>query len=121
MNTRKKSKPSATKIMSSELTDSAWSKIYKTLDPDEKELYDSTERGEWNTTDNLKKEIEMAKIAAENYFKKDAMVSLRMSQETKNRLKNIAIEAGIPYQSLISNVLNRYSLGLLKDLKQKTG
>ena len=43
-----------------------------------------------------------------------------MSKETQKRLKHIAVEAGIPYQSLISNVLNRHSLGLQKDFKRKT-
>ena len=113
-------KPSNAKTIA-EWTNKDWNKMYKNLDLDEKELYDSTERGEWSTTENLKEEIELGRIAAENYFKKDTMVSLRMSTETQKRLKHIAVEAGIPYQSLISNVLNRYSLGLLKDFKRKTG
>ena len=122
MSTKSKStKTSIAKIPPTEWTNKDWTKMYKNLDPEEKELYDSVEKGEWSTADNLKEEIEIARIAAENYFKKDTMVSLRMSKETQKRLKHIAVEAGIPYQSLISNVLNRYSLGLLKDFKQKTG
>ena len=120
-NRKKPIEPSAAKTSSAKKAGKDWSKMYKNLDPEEKELYDSVERGEWSATDNLNEEIEMARIAAENYFKKDTMVSLRMSKETQKRLKHIAVEAGIPYQSLISNVLNRYSLGLLKDFKKKTG
>ena len=65
-------------------TDANWNKMYKNLDSKEKELYDLVELGGWSSTDNLKEEIEMARIAAENYFKKDTIVSLRCLKKHKN-------------------------------------
>lgn len=40
------------------------------LDSEEQALSDSVDRGEWQTVDNLKEKIAIAKKAVANYFKK---------------------------------------------------
>ncbi len=42
------------------------------LDPDEQDLLDSVERGEWKTVENLEEQAAFAKAAAENYLHKKA-------------------------------------------------
>ncbi len=41
-----------------------------TLDPEEQELLDSVERGEWVSVDNLEEEIAFAKEASANFLRK---------------------------------------------------
>ncbi len=40
------------------------------LDPEEQELSDSFDRGEWKSVENLKEELALAQEAAVNYFRK---------------------------------------------------
>ncbi len=46
-----------------------------------------------------------------------ARVNIRLSAEVLERLRRDAEETGIPYQTLISSVLNRYAHGRLHDEK----
>lgn len=45
------------------------------LDPEEQEMLDSVERGEWKTVDNLEEAMAFAKEAAANYFRKKRSLS----------------------------------------------
>lgn len=49
------------------------------LDPEEQELLESVERGEWKTVDNVEEEMAFAKEAASNFLRKDERVTLRLS------------------------------------------
>jgi len=42
-----------------------------TLDPEEQELLDSIERGEWKSIENLNEELALAKKAAAHFLHKD--------------------------------------------------
>ena len=81
------------------------------LDDEEKELSDSYDRGEWTSVENLQEEIAKAKKAASRYFQKDARVNIRIASSDLKRLKQIAAYEGLPYQTLISSVLHKYSAG----------
>lgn len=50
------------------------------LDPEEKEILESVEQGEWRTVDNFKEEAALAKKAAKNFLRKDERATLRLSQ-----------------------------------------
>ena len=88
-------------------------KSRSTLDKDEKEILESFERGEWKTVKNLKEEITIAKRAATNFLNKDARINIRLSSSDLARLKRIAANEGLPYQTLISSVLHKYAAGHL--------
>jgi len=85
------------------------------LNKQEKEILDSFERGEWESTPNLKKEIKKYREYASKTLKKDKRVNIRMSSKVLEELKAIAIENGIPYQTLMSSILHRYVSGRLID------
>jgi len=85
------------------------------LNKQEKEILDSFERGEWESTPNLKKEIKKHREYALKTLKKDKRVNIRMSSKVLEELKAIAIENGIPYQTLMSSILHRYVSGRLID------
>lgn len=85
------------------------------LNKQEKEILDSFERGEWESTPNLKKEIKKHREYSLKTLKKDKRVNIRMSSKVLEELKAIAIENGIPYQTLMSSILHRYVSGRLID------
>jgi predicted DNA binding CopG/RHH family protein len=90
-------------------------------DIEEKKLIDSVERGEWKTVDDfseLKKEIVRA---AKETALKDFRINVRISKRDVEELKTLAMQEGIPYQTLITSILHKYVSGRLIDSsKSKT-
>ncbi len=85
------------------------------LNEEETELLDSLESGEWNSVENLKKEISSHQEIARNTLKKDKRVNLRMSSKDLEAIKTFAVEEGLPYQTLMSSVLHKFITGRLVD------
>jgi predicted DNA binding CopG/RHH family protein len=63
-------------------------------------------------------EINAIKKLANNTFKKDKRISIRLYEHDFNGIQEKALEMGIPYQTLISGIIHRYIEG---DLKSKIG
>jgi len=84
---------------------------------DEKELFESVEKGEWGSVENLAEEIAVAKEAAEATYGKDQRMNIRISSRDMNSLKVRAREEGMPYQTLVSSIIHRYLTGRLKEIK----
>jgi predicted DNA binding CopG/RHH family protein len=80
---------------------------------DEKDLFESVEKGEWSSVDNLAGEIAVAREAAEATYGKDQRMNIRISSRDMNSLKVRAREEGIPYQTLVSSIIHRYLRGTL--------
>jgi len=83
------------------------------LDKDEQEILKSFEKGEWKTVQNVEKEIIKHQQYARNTLKKDKMVNIRISSKVLEEIQALAVENGIPYQTLMSSVLHRYVSGYL--------
>jgi predicted DNA binding CopG/RHH family protein len=83
------------------------------FDEEEKELFESVERGEWTSIDNLENEIAQAREAAESTYGKDQRMNIRISSRDIGMLKVRAREEGIPYQTLVSSIIHRYLAGRL--------
>ncbi|MCX4084028.1 CopG family antitoxin [Rickettsia hoogstraalii] len=90
-------------------------KKYK-LTEEEQEILDYFEKGELVKLpeEELKKQKEIAKIAAANFFKKSERINIRLPLHDLNHIKRVAAQEGIPYQTLIANVLHKYASGYLK-------
>src|ERR1700722_9470193 len=86
------------------------------LDPEEKELLESVERGEWKTVDNAEEEAAFAREAAAHSLRKDERVTLRLSSGDLDRLKQKAAYKGLPYQTFIASVLHEYAAGHFKEI-----
>jgi len=82
---------------------------------DEKELFESIEKGEWSSVGNLSQEIAVAKEAAEATYGKDQRMNIRISSRDMSSLKVRAREEGIPYQTLVSSIIHRYLTGRLRE------
>ena len=83
------------------------------LDKDELDILESFERGEWKSVKNLKQEIKKHQEYARQTLKKDKRINIRISSKDLDELQSMAIEGGIPYQTLISSVLHLYVTGRL--------
>ena len=85
------------------------------LDREEQEILESFERGEWKSVRNIKSEIAKHQTYARNTLKKDKRVNIRISSKDLVEIQTLAIEDGLPYQTLISSILHRYVTGRLID------
>jgi len=83
------------------------------LDNDEQEILESFERGEWKSVHNVKSEIMKHQQYARKTLKKDKRVNIRISSKVLEEIQALAVENGIPYQTLMSSILHRYVSGYL--------
>lgn len=85
------------------------------LDKSEKELLAAYKAGEFKSvlTPARKKSI---KHSAEQAFKKDKRINMRISCRDLDAIQRRALEEGIPYQTLVSSVLHKYVSGGLHDV-----
>lgn len=83
------------------------------LDEEEKELLESIERDEWISVKD-DKEMKLLREAAKSTIKrlrKNKRINVRVSEQDLGEIKTIAMEEGIPYQTLISSILHKYVNG----------
>ena len=85
------------------------------LDKEEQALGASFERGEWKSVQNAKQEIARHHQYAKNTLRKDKRVNIRISSKDLDELQTIALQEGIPYQTLMGSILHRYAAGRLSD------
>ena len=78
------------------------------LDSEEKALLEELEKDEWKSIVASPKDLAQFKQAARNTLKKDKRVNIRISERDLSSIQKIALEEGIPYQTLISSVLHKY-------------
>ena len=87
-------------------------KDYK-LYPEEQEILDwfenpATEHVSSLSADEDKK---IAKTAAKNFTQKTERINIRLTPYDLSHIKRIAAKEGIPYQTLISSILHKYTAG----------
>lgn len=85
------------------------------LDSEEQELLDAYESEEFESDLDTDRR-EYVATAAEEAFKKDKRINIRISSRDLEALQRRALEEGLPYQSLVSSVLHKYVSGGLKDI-----
>jgi predicted DNA binding CopG/RHH family protein len=85
------------------------------LDKYEQEILDAYERGELIETKPTPDEMEMYRQIARNTLRKDKRVNIRLSAKDLGDLQVMALEEGIPYQTLMSSILHKYVTGRLTE------
>jgi len=88
------------------------------LDEEEKDILESYERGEWMPVKNPKAEIKKLRQYARNTLQKDKRINIRMSSKDLDQVQVIAVQEGIPYQTLISSIIHKYVAGYLIEKKR---
>jgi len=84
----------------------------------EKELLRSFEDGEWKPIKNLDSKIKEYSSYARDTLKKEKRINIRLNEKDLESIQNIAVDEGIPYQTLISSLIHKYVTGKLIDKKQ---
>jgi predicted DNA binding CopG/RHH family protein len=86
------------------------------LEADERELLESVERGEWNSTGGGKRARARYSRYAKATFRKDRRLNIRLSGKDLEAIQKRALAEGLPYQTLISSLLHKYAAGRLKEV-----
>jgi len=83
------------------------------LDPEEQEILDAFNRGEWiSKGENLDK----YKEAAKQTFAKNHRINFRVSEKDFRGIQVKARKEGMPYQTLVSSVIHKFLSGQLKEV-----
>ena len=85
------------------------------LSKEEQQILDDFEAGEFKSVLTPKRK-KILQAAAEESFKKDKRINIRISSRDLESLQRRALEEGIPYQTLVSSVLHKYVSGGLHDI-----
>ncbi|MBV9388442.1 MAG: hypothetical protein JOZ78_18620 [Chroococcidiopsidaceae cyanobacterium CP_BM_ER_R8_30] len=80
---------------------------------DDDDILESYERGEWVSVLNLETEKKRYQEAARLSMKKDRRVNIRLSSHDLEAIQRLAVEEGLPYQTLLSSIIHRYATGRL--------
>ena len=88
------------------------------FDKEDKEIYESIQRGEWRPIDKkkaekLKKEMVLAAKEAMD-VKRKQQISINLQKDDIAFVKQRALETGIPYQTIISCLLRQYREGNIR-------
>ncbi len=87
------------------------------LNNQEKEIEELFKRDEIVLSKPDKKLLGRLRSAAENTFRKDRRINIRLSERDMVGIQKVAAAKGVPYQSLISGLIHQYVEG---DLVQKS-
>lgn len=82
---------------------------YFELDQEEKQLLEEIERGEWKSVKDFAKAKREAIEAARNTLNKIRNINIRLSEKDLQKLKAKAVREGLPYQTLASSILHKYT------------
>lgn len=85
------------------------------LNQEERELLEAYESDEF-VSDLTHERKEQLSAAAQESFKKDKRMNIRISSRDLDALQRRALEEGLPYQALVSSVLHKYVSGGFKDV-----
>jgi len=90
------------------------------LDKEEQDLLNSFESGEGKPVANRRQEIARHVAYARNTLAKNRRVNIRISSKDLEELQTIAVEDGIPYQTLMASVLHRFASGRFMEVPSRT-
>ncbi len=84
---------------------------------EEKELLKALESGQIELRKPTKRELGDLAVAADQTFKKDRRINIRLSRHDLQGIQRAALRKGLPYQALISSLIHQYVEG---DLVERT-
>jgi len=83
------------------------------LNKEERQMLGDLERGEFKSVPNLEKEKKRIQAIARASLKKNKRVNIRLAENDIYSIRNLAMEEGIPYQTLMASILHKYASGRL--------
>lgn len=88
------------------------------LDKEELELLEAYDTHEFESDLSPDRRRNLVNLA-EQAFKKDTAINIKISNRDLEALQRRALEEGLPYQSLVASILHKYISGGLKDITTK--
>lgn len=82
---------------------------YFELTKEEQNILKAIEAGEFKSVRNLNQAKKNAVYAARNTLSKTRNINIRLSDKDLQKIKALAVEKGLPYQTFISSLLHQYS------------
>lgn len=79
----------------------------------EQDILNDLDKGEFVSVKNAKEIMHLAQQAASNYIKRDNRVNVRISGADLNMIKQVAVEEGLPYQTLLASIIHKFVSGRL--------
>ena len=83
------------------------------LDEEEREILEAFERGDLQPSPDREAIIARLRSYAEASARKDRRVNIRITAADLSALQSLAVEEGIPYQTLMASILHKYVTGRL--------
>lgn len=90
------------------------------LDSYEAELEKTISKAKPLPKQRKEKALAALKSAAENYRVKNKRISIRVYGSDLENIKRIALQEGLPYQTLITSVLHKFATGQLGNIQSKS-
>lgn len=88
------------------------------LTKEEKTILKDVESGKYKPVKNLHQEIARYQQYARNTLSKSRTINIRLSEPDLQKMKSLAVEKGLPYQTFIGSLLHQYSSGKLKEVER---
>ena len=85
---------------------------------EEKDILESYEDGEWVSVKDSKKENNKLQQCAKNTLNQNKKMSIRMTSKDWDLVQLIAVQEGIPYQTLVLRIIHKYVSGYLVERKK---
>ncbi|KKU81045.1 MAG: hypothetical protein UY09_C0047G0014 [Parcubacteria group bacterium GW2011_GWA2_47_8] len=87
---------------------------YFELDKEERQIVKSFEAGKLKSIPGAKKKLALYQKYVRSSLRKDRNINIRLSEKDLQKIKTVAAQQGIPYQTLISSLLHQYSSGKVR-------
>jgi predicted DNA binding CopG/RHH family protein len=87
------------------------------LDKEEKDILGAYERGALEVSTPSRQEIARIRAMAQNTFRKDRRITIRLYDHDLKGIQKKAMEKGLPYQTLLSGMIHQYVEGDLVESK----
>ena len=82
---------------------------YFELDKNEEKILNDLETGEFKSVKKIKTETARYQQYAKNTLSKTRNINIRLSDKDLQKIRALAAEKGLPYQTFISSLLHQYS------------
>ncbi len=89
------------------------------IEKHEEEILEDFEKGKFVSVDNLQEEKNIAKQAARNYMKRSSRINIRVSDADLDMIRRIAVQEGLPYQTLLASIIHKFASGRLIVVKAR--
>ncbi len=87
--------------------------IINNLDPEEREILESYERGKWHSVPNWQERLPEYQAAARAALERDGFVSLALPTEDLKEIQQRADQAGVPSDIFIADLVHCFIAGQL--------